>query len=143
MKNVVMGLILVFGASSLLGCNTLSRQPQLKDPVIAPTVLKPDAEGLIKIQVVDRYHIVRKVDGTLREMSNVKIHFRDDGQGQDEKAGDQVWSYAFHVALTMPPGVYHLDVTALRADGLPVPVKHADKSKGPLTLTIPVEIKNP
>ena len=143
MKNVVMGLVLVLGMCSLLGCNTLARQPQLKDPVITPAALKPDAEGLIKIQVVDRYNIVRKVEGTLREMSNVKIQFRDDGLGQDEKAGDQVWSYAFHVALTMPPGVYHLDVTALRTDGLPVPVKHADKSKGPLTLTIPFEIKTP
>lgn len=143
MKNGAIGLMFLLATLVLFGCNTLSRQPQLKDPVITPTVLKPDAEGLVKVQVTDRYHIVRKVEGTLREISNAKVSFRDDGLGRDEKAGDQIWTYAFHVALTMPPGEYHMEVTALRADGTPVPVKRADKSKGPLTLTIPFQINNP
>lgn len=130
-------------AACFMGCNTLARQPQFKDTAIAPADLKPNDTGAVTVRLVDRHKIVRRVEGVIREEPKIKLRFRDDGVGEDKQAGDGTWTYPFAVRITTPPGEYHLDITAYRSDGQPVSVKRADKTKGPLTTSLPIVIKAP
>lgn len=136
---IVAGLTLV----CLAGCNTLARQPQLKDAAITPAELKANERGAITVRVVDRHHIVKRLEGTIKEEPKAKLKFRDDGVDEDKAAGDGIWTYRFKVDPAYPVGQYNLTITAYRSDGQPVSVKREDKSKGPLTVTLPITLKAP
>lgn len=136
---VVAGLTLV----CLAGCNTLARQPQLKDVAITPAELKANDRGAVTVRVVDRHHIVKRLEGTIKEEPKVKLKFRDDGVDEDKAAGDGIWTYRFRVDPAYPAGQYNLLITAYRSDGQPVSVKREDKTKGPLTVTVPLVVKGP
>ena len=125
------------------GCNTLGRQPQLKNATISPDELKPGDAAVVTVVVKDRHNLVRKVQGVVREDPSITLKLRNDGVAPDEKAGDKTWSLEVDVPFQAPAGNYTLDVTAYRSDGTPVPVRSPERKTVPLSVSIPVVIKNP
>jgi hypothetical protein len=134
--------VLLLGIA-LLGCNTLGRQPQFKDAMITPTELKPGDTAVITVRVKRPHDIIRRVEGIIREDPSIKFKLHDDGVPPDEKAGDNVWSLQVDVPFQAPPGEFLLELTAFRSDGTPVPVKNDQARTVPMTVSIPVMIRNP
>lgn len=127
----------------LAGCNTLGRQPQLQQAMIAPPQLKPGDSAVVSVHVQDKHYLVRRVEGFVREEPSIKFKLKDDGVAPDAKAGDNIWTLQVDVPFTAPAGDFTLELTAYRADGTPVPVRDKSGKTGLLTVAIPVIIRNP
>ena len=88
MKRIAVGLAILLCLGALAGCNTLGRQPQLREAMVTPSTLKPSDSGVVTVKVVDRHRIVTRVVGVVREDTRMKFKLSDDGVSPDEKAGD-------------------------------------------------------
>jgi hypothetical protein len=142
MKQVLYTIALVCALVSIVGCNTASRQPQFQRAVITPDQLKPGETAKIEVQVKDRYDIVRRVEGIVKEDPTIRLKLRDDGQEPDEKAEDDLWVLQVDVPFQATPGDFLLQLTAYRADGTVVPVKTKEGTV-PLSTSVPLKILNP
>lgn len=127
----------------IAGCNTAGRQPQFRSATITPAELKPGDNAVVTADVKDRNHIIRKIEGVVREDPGIRLKLHNDGEAPDVKAGDNLWSLQVAVPFVAPSGNFLLQLTAYRADGTPVPVKTKGGKSDVLTTTIPVVIKNP
>lgn len=143
MKQLSVGAAVLVLLGIIAGCNTLGRQPQLKDATIAPAELKPGDSAVITVVVRDRHKIVNRVEGVVLEDPSIKLKLHDDGVAPDKKAGDDEWSLQVDVPFQAPPGQFMLQLTAYRSDGTPVPVRDTEGNTVPLAVTIPVVIGNP
>lgn len=56
------------------------------------------------------------VQAKFREANNLYYTLRNDGKDGDEKAGDNIWSYAVKIPTNVPSGHFHLDIQALDKD---------------------------
>ncbi len=139
MKGFLSAFSLLLALSVLAGCNTFGRQPKLQDAMIAPAQLKPGDTAVITVHAADKHHIIKRVEGVVREDARIKLKLRDDGAEPDKEANDKVWSMQVDVPFQALPGSFNLDLTAYRSDGTPVPVKQKGKTS-PLTATVPVTI---
>ncbi len=119
--------------STLAGCNTMGRQPQIRNAMIDPAELRPGDAAVITVEIADRYGIVDRVEGAVREDPRIKFKLRDDGVPPDEKAGDGIWTLPVDVPFQAPPGEFTLDFTAFRSDGQPVIVLDEERNAIPLT----------
>jgi hypothetical protein len=142
MKHFVCAIALVFALASIVGCNTGSRQPQFGRAVITPDQLKPGDTAKIEVEVKDRYDVVRRVEGVVKEDPTIRLKLHDDGLEPDVKAADNVWVLQVDVPFQATPGDFLLQLTAYRSDGTVVPVKSKEGS-GPLSTTVPLKILNP
>jgi hypothetical protein len=138
----MLGLLLV-AVLALAGCNHLAGQPQFRAAAVTPPILAPDSSGIITVKVDDPHGIVARVEGVVRENEDIRLPFRDDGQGEDETAGDGVWSIRVDVPFETPPGEFALVVTAYRDDGQPILVRQKDAGAVPMATTLPVVIRYP
>ncbi|HUW62225.1 MAG TPA: hypothetical protein VMZ06_14575 [Candidatus Bathyarchaeia archaeon] len=142
MKQAAYTIALLVLFISIAGCNTASRQPQFQRAAIAPDQLKPGDTAMIQVEVKDRYDIVRRVEGVVREDPTIRLKLHDDGLAPDEKADDNVWVLQVDVPFQATPGDFLLQLTAYRADGTVVPVKSKEGTV-PLSTTVPLKILNP
>lgn len=142
MKQVVCIISLAVALAGLVGCNTAGRQPQFQRAVISPDQLKPGDTAKIEVEVKDRYDIVRRVEGIVKEDPTIRLKLHDDGQEPDLKAQDNVWVLQVDVPFQATPGDFLLQLTAYRADGTAVPVKSKEGAV-PLSATVPLKILNP
>ena len=110
----------------LSGCNTLGRQPQLRDALVTPSELSPGESAVITVKVYDRYDIVESVVGVVVEDERLKFELLDDGQPPDVEAGDGIWSLMVDVPFLAQPGQFTLEFTACDARGEAVVVKTKD-----------------
>ncbi len=140
MKRFGMTVILV-AALFLAGCHTFSGVPRMNNASIVPEELKPGDTALISVQVKDRHDIVRRVQGVVVEEPRIVFNLRDDGASGDKKAGDGVWSLAVQVPFQAPPGEFLLELTALRSDGTPVPIRDKRGNVFPLKESLPLVIR--
>jgi len=94
---------------------------------------------------VDYVHraIVGQVEGVVKSDPRTALQLRDDGEGPDEQANDNVWSLQVDVPFQAPAGEFVLEFTAYRSDGLPVEVRNDQGEVVPLTATLPVQIQYP
>jgi hypothetical protein len=107
----------------LAGCNTYGRQPRVRQALIEPAELHPGDTALISVQIEDRFGIVKRVEGVVREDPRITFQLRDDGVEPDLKAGDGIWILPVDVPFQAPPGKFTLDVTAYRSDGEAIVVR--------------------
>lgn len=126
--------------AALMGCASLARQPELRDAMIAPAELKPQESAVITVKVRDRYGIVKRVEGVVREDPRIKLKLRDDGEAPDVKAGDGVWSLHVDVPFQAAPGEFTLDLTAYNSKGGVVVVRSPEGNEVPLTAACKVVI---
>lgn len=134
--------VLVVLLAGVAGCNTSGRQPQFQRAVITPDQLKPGDSAIIQVQVKDKFDVVRRVEGVVKEDPTIRLKLRDDGEAPDEKAADKIWALQVDVPYQATPGEFLLQITAYRADGSVVPVKTPEGS-APLSAAVPLTILNP
>ncbi|HEX71804.1 MAG TPA: hypothetical protein ENN65_00595 [Candidatus Hydrogenedentes bacterium] len=134
-------MAILIAALFLAGCHTFSGVPHMKNALITPEELKPGDTALISVQVKDRHDIVRRVQGVVVEEPRIVFNLRDDGASGDKKAKDGVWSLAVQVPFQAPPGEYLLELTALRSDGTPVPIRDKRGNVSPLKESLPLVIR--
>ena len=136
------GAVLVL-AVVVVSCNTLLRQPGIRRTLIEPAELKPGDTALITVDVADRYGIVDRVQGVVREDRRVKFQLRDDGLLGDEKPGDGLWTLRVDVPFQAPPGDFTLEFTAYGKDGEPLVVRDKDRGAIPLASSVELTIHHP
>jgi hypothetical protein len=124
-----------------VGCATASRQPVMHDAELSVPELKPEERTLLTVKLKDKYGIVKRVEGVVREDPRIKIKLNDDGELGDVKAGDGIWSLQVDVPFHASPGEFTLDITAYNSKGDPVVVRTKDGDAAPLATTCKVVIK--
>lgn len=127
----------------LAGCHMLSETPVMQAAKITPQELHPGDTATIEVAVRDRFDIVDRIETTVVEEPNYGLVLRDDGEGSDAKADDNVWTLKVDVPKEAPAGAFNLLFTAYRHDGQPVTVRNRMKKKSTLEQTIPVMILPP
>ncbi len=111
---------------------------------MTPSDLKPGTTAVITVEVNDRFGIVDRVDGIVKEDPRLTFALRDDGVTPgDAKAGDGVWSLQVEVPFQAAPGEYELELTAYNSSGEVLLVRNAEGDTVPLTVSIPVSIRLP
>ena len=140
MKRMVTWAALAACMAVMAGCNTLSGQPEIRKAEITPPELKPGDSAVITVDLKDRNHVVRRVEGVVVEDPRITFRLNDAGTEPDAKAGDGVWSMAVDVPFQAPPGQYILELTALDADGRPVSVRDKNNIVNPLQAAVPIRI---
>ena len=135
--------IALIALALLVGCNTLSRQPKMRDAAVTPAQLKPGDSAVITVKVADRHHVVDRVIGVVQEDPRVEFTLKDDGTPPDHKANDGVWTLPVDVPFMAPPGDFTLVFTAYNSRGDVVMVRMPKKAEAPLTATCKVVIQYP
>lgn len=143
MKHPGAVLAFVLVAGTIMGCNTLGRQPKLEDASITPASLQPEQSAVITVKVVDKRHIVDRVVGVVLEDPRMKFPLRDDGVAPDKKADDHIWSLQVDVPFGAPPGQFTLELTAFNSKGDAITVRKSKSEEGPLTATCTLVIEYP
>ena len=87
------------------------------------------------------YDIVQRVQGVVVEEPRIVFNLRDDGASGDKKAKDGVWSLEVQVPFQAPPGEHLLELTALRSDGTPVPIRDKRGNVSPLKESLSLVIR--
>lgn len=129
--------------ATLPACNTLGRQPAIRDAQIAPAELQPRDVALISMKIIDRYELVDRVEGIVLEDPRVTFRLNDQGQAGDEKAGDGVWSCQVEVPFQAPPGSFTLEFTVFRSDGQPIIIRNEEGNTQPLKSSFVMVIRHP
>jgi hypothetical protein len=135
--------VTVVVAGSLVGCNTLARQPKFRDAGIDPAELKPGDSALITVKVSDKHDVVDRIVGVVQEDPRIKFMLKDDGAPPDKAAEDGVWTLQVDVPFMAPPGEFTLELTAYNARGDVVKVRSVDGEPKALSSTFPVVIQYP
>ena len=133
----------------LVGCNTLSRVPQLLDAQITPTRLVPGDTAVITVRTEDVHGIIRRIEGVVKVDPPLPLVLKDDGisivdgDEADAVAGDGIWSIRVDVSFQTPPGTFLLEFTAYDEDGVAIQVRDGQGHAVPLQTTLPIEIHYP
>lgn len=143
MMRQIVGIALLVFLVAATGCNTMGRQPRLNDAKITPAALKPGESAVITVKVVDKYKIVSRVVGVVKEDQRMKFKLRDDGNPPDEKAQDGVWTLRVDVPFMASPGQFTLELTAFNSKNEPIEIKTGKGETGPLTATCTWSIEYP
>lgn len=133
-------IVLLMGPS---GCVTSSRQPSMKTARISPEHLEPGDTAIITVDVSDRFDIVNRIEGVVREDRTITFKLRDDGVGPDKKAGDGTWTIQVDVPFNAPPGDFEFEVVAYDSDGEVVVVRDENNEAAPLSMSFSLVIEYP
>lgn len=140
MLNRGVRISLLVAVIGVMGCTTTHRAPRFQESMVIPTVLNPGNSGLIRVELWDRYNIVHKVEGRLREDDRIVFSLNDLGEQGDATAGDEFWSLQIDVPFNAPPGAYTLDVYGFGSSGDPILVKDDEGTVQPLSTSLDVVI---
>lgn len=138
MKDMAKVLVVFVVVAFLGGCNTVGRQPQLRNAAIVPQQLTPGDTAEISVTLKDRFDVVKGIEGVVREDPEIKLRLCEEDPAKNRASSK--WSLQVDVPFQAPPGEFVLDITAFRADGTPVPVKDVDGNTVPLKESLPVVI---
>jgi len=141
MARIAARILMVVAMLAGAGCATVSRQPVMRDAELSVPELKPEETTLLTVKVKDKYAIVKRVEGVVREDTRIKIKLNDTGEFGDVKAGDGIWSRQVDVPFHAAPGEFTLDITAYNSKGDPVAVRDKQGDVKPLATTCKVVIK--
>lgn len=127
-----------------MGCGGGDRKaPEFRNASMEPAILSPGTSGLVTLEVADRFKVVWKVEGRLREDDRIVFEFNDTGENGDVVAGDDFWSIKVDVPFQSPPGEYHLEIVGYGASGDPVFVRNTEGDSVPLSALVDVVVRYP
>ncbi|MBI5091170.1 MAG: hypothetical protein HZB26_01860 [Candidatus Hydrogenedentes bacterium] len=141
MARIAARIVMVVALCAGAGCATASRQPVMSEAEILPPDLKPQESAIITVKLKDKYGIVKRVEGIVREDTRIKLKLHDDGEDPDVKAGDGIWSLKVDVPFHAAPGEFNLDIAAYNSKGDPVVVRTKQGDVAPLAATCKVAIQ--
>lgn len=127
----------------LSGCNTFPNRPEMTSAGIAPPQLKPGDTAIIHATIQDRFGIVHRVEGVVKEDPSITFKLKDDGVAPDKEAGDGTWTLQVDVPFNAPPGDFELTLKAYDSDGDPVLIPDQDGEAIALSATFGLVIRFP
>lgn len=125
------------------GCAATGGQPVMHSAQILPSALKPGDTAIITVQVDDKFGIVRKVEGIVKEDRTIKFHFTDNGVAPDAEAGDTIWTIQVDVPFNAPPGKFEFEVTGYDGNGEVIVIEDENGEAAPLSTSFPLDIRYP
>jgi hypothetical protein len=128
---------------SLGGCATMHGQPKMNQAEIMPKDLKPGDTAVITVKVEDKFHVVRRVEGVVKEDRTLTFHFEDNGVAPDDKAGDGIWTIQVDVPFNAPPGDFEFEVSGFDSNGKLLAVDDKRGEAQPLTTSFTLAIQYP
>lgn len=143
MKRIVMVITCISLLAALAGCATSSRQPSMKEARIQPEHLEPGDTAIITVEVADRFDIVQRVEGLVKEDRTITFKLRDDGITPDKKAGDNIWTIQVDVPFNAPPGDFEFEVMAYNSKGEAIVVHDENDEAAPLSISFKLVIEYP
>lgn len=133
----------LFLAGTCIGCATITSQPKLSSAQILPSDLKPGDTAVITVQVEDKFGVVKRIEGVVKEDRTIKFKFEDNGAMPDDKANDGIWTIQVDVPFNAPPGQFNFEVTAYDENGEIVVVDDKAGEAAPLATSFTLEIQYP
>jgi len=137
------GFAALLAAFTLGGCATMTGQPSMGVAEIMPRDLKPGDTAVITVQIEDKFHIVHRVEGVVREDRTITFKFEDDGVAPDDKAGDGIWTIQVDVPFNAPPGDFHFEVSGYDINGKVLVVEDKKGEAAPLSTSFQLVIEYP
>lgn len=125
------------------GCASMYGQPKMNQAEILPKDLKPGDTAVITVKVDDRFHVVSRVEGVVKEDRTLTFHFEDNGVAPDDKAGDGIWTIQVDVPFNAPPGDFEFEVSGYDSNGKLLAVDDKRGEAVPLTTSFSLAIQNP
>ena len=130
-------------AAALTGCTTAARQPSMKAGRILPEDLKPGDTATITVEVEDKYGVVSRVEGIVKEDRMITFELRDDGVPPDEESGDGVWTIQVDVPFNAPPGEFEFEIVGYSRTGEVIVVHDELNEAVPLSTSFGLVIQYP
>lgn len=127
----------------LSGCAFTGGAPLMHSAQIMPVDLKPGDTAIITVQVDDKFKVVQKVEGVVKEDRTISFDFVDNGVAPDVKAGDGVWTIQVDVPFNAPPGTFEFEVVGFDENGEIVVIKDAQDEAAPLSTSFKLVIRYP
>jgi hypothetical protein len=121
----------------------MTQQPSMGAASILPHDLKPGDTAVVTVKIQDKFHVVKRVEGVVKEDRTITFHFTDDGTPPDDKAGDGVWTIQVDVPFNAPPGRFEFEVSGYDERGEMVVVDDKRGESTPLTSAVSLEIRFP
>ena len=141
MNRKALGCMLI--VTALAGCATSSHQPSMSAALISPDDLQPGDTAIITVAVEDRFEIVKRVDGVIREDRTITFTLLDDGIAPDERAGDGVWTIQVDVPFNAPPGDFEFEVVGYDSEGKVIVISDENGEAAPLSTSFALVIQYP
>ncbi len=141
MKRIAILLLCVVSLTAVGGCVTSSRQPTMAKAQISPEHLVPGDTAIITVEVKDRFEIVNRIEGVVREDRTLTFKLRDDGVTPDKKAGDGIWTIQVDVPFNAPPGDFEFEIIAYDSDGEVVVIHDENNEAAPLSMSFGLVIE--
>ena len=143
MKRIATMVSCIMLLAALAGCATRSRQPSMKAARIQPEHLEPGDTAIITVEVTDRFDIVQRIEGLVKEDRTISFKLRDDGITPDEKAGDDTWTIQVDVPFNAPPGGFEFEIMAFNSEGEVIVVHDENGEASPLSISFELVIEYP
>lgn len=137
------GVCVLLAAALMAGCAATGGQPVMHSPQILPGDLKPGDTALITVQVDDKFGVVRKVEGVVKEDRTIKFNFTDNGVTPDATPNDGIWTIQVDVPFNAPPGTFEFEVSGYAGDDTLIVVDDKNGEAAPLTTSFKLEIRYP
>ena len=141
------GGVIQCGAAALVavcaGCATMTGQPKMSAASILPAELKPGDSAVITVAIRDKFHVVKRVEGVVKEDRTIKFNFTDDGVPPDAAAHDGVWTIQVDVPFNAPPGHFEFEVSGYDERGEVVVVDDKQHESAPLSTSASLVIHYP
>ena len=106
-----------------------------------PDNLKPGDTAVISVKIEDKFHVVSRVEGVVKEDRTLTFHFEDNGIAPDDKAGDGIWTIQVDVPFNAPPGDFTFEVSGYDSNGKLLVVEDKKGEAAPLATTFPLVIQ--
>lgn len=143
MRFTVLKLAAAVSVPFLGGCASMNSQPAIEHAQIEPALLMPGSVAVLTVGITDRFGIVDRVVGHVKQDPSITFPLRDDGVAPDAAAADGIWTFRYAVPFTAPPGNFGLVITARDSAGEVIIVRDSEGEARSLATELGVEIRFP
>ncbi|MDP7639220.1 MAG: hypothetical protein QGG73_05830 [Candidatus Hydrogenedentes bacterium] len=121
----------------------MNSQPSIENAAIEPALLMPGSVAVLTVDLSDRFGIVDRVVGHVKQDPSITFRLRDDGVAPDEAEADGVWTFEYAVPFTAPPGAFDLVISAQDSAGDLILVRDGEGEARSMATELGVEIRFP
>ena len=140
MRNAI---VLSVSLAAMMGCSSVPRQPVIKLAMIEPSELRPGDSATITVNLEDKFAVVNRVEGIVKEDPTIRFELKDNGEAPDAQADDGIWTIRVDVPFNAPPGDFQFDVKTYDESGEEVLVQDEEGNTVPLSAKFGLVISFP
>jgi hypothetical protein len=130
-------------AALVAGCAATGGRPVMHEAQILPADLKPGDTAVITVRLEDKFRVVRRVEGVVKEDQTIKFNFMNNGVAPDADAGDDIWTIQVDVPFNAPPGTFEFEVVGYDEHGQVVVIEDEHGDAAPLATSFKLDIRYP